>query len=207
MSATSRSADGDCDLRYTLAWFPQPAAPEPPTSQRALRLVRPRTSLDVTERARRYLRRVEPAIAGQHGDLHTFWVCCRIVRGFELSDDEALAVLNEWNWRCEPPCTERELRDRSPERVATARNRSAAFHLHGDEGPPRGAACLRAYSARPGTRREQQAAGRQRLESRRRCARQPGHNVGMGSDTESARPTPKAFISYSWDSEAPDVRA
>ena len=33
------------------------------------------------------------------------------------------------------------------------------------------------------------------------------HNVGMGSDTESARPTPKAFISYSWDSEAPDVRA
>ena len=39
-------------------------------------------------------------------------MCCRIVRGFELSDDEALAVLNEWNWRCEPPCSERELRDK-----------------------------------------------------------------------------------------------
>ena len=34
------------------------------------------------------------------------------MRGFELSDDEALAVLNEWNWRCEPPCSERELRDK-----------------------------------------------------------------------------------------------
>ena len=57
-------------------------------------------------------RSVEPAIAGQHGDLHTFRVCCRIVRGFALSDDDALAVLRNWNDRCEPPWTERELRDK-----------------------------------------------------------------------------------------------
>jgi hypothetical protein len=64
------------------------------------------------ERARRYVARIEPAIAGQHGDLHTFRVCCRIVRGFALSDDEAFAVLSEWNERCQPPWTERELRDK-----------------------------------------------------------------------------------------------
>jgi hypothetical protein len=69
-------------------------------------------SLDVVERARRYVARIEPAIAGQHGDLHTFRVCCRIVRGFALSDEEALAVLTEWNLRCEPPWSERELRDK-----------------------------------------------------------------------------------------------
>jgi hypothetical protein len=34
------------------------------------------------------------------------------VRGFALSDEEALAVLSEWNLRCEPPWTERELRDK-----------------------------------------------------------------------------------------------
>ena len=32
-----------------------------------------------------------PAIAGHHGDLHTFRVCCRLARGFALDDDEALA--------------------------------------------------------------------------------------------------------------------
>jgi hypothetical protein len=64
------------------------------------------------ERARRYLERVPPAIAGQHGDLHTFQVCCRLVRGFALSRADALALLLDWNTRCEPPWTERELRDK-----------------------------------------------------------------------------------------------
>jgi hypothetical protein len=56
-----------------------------------------------TERARRYLERVPPATAGQHGDVQTFRVCCRIVRGFALEDDEALDVLQRWNARCQPP--------------------------------------------------------------------------------------------------------
>lgn len=74
--------------------------------------VSPKTSLDVIERARRYLAHVEPAITGQHGDLHTFRICCRIVRGFALNDQEALTVLTEWNVRCQPPWTERELREK-----------------------------------------------------------------------------------------------
>ena len=51
-------------------------------------------------------------VAGQHGDLRTFRVCCRIVRGFDLSDDEAARALAEWNARCEPPWSERELRQK-----------------------------------------------------------------------------------------------
>jgi len=50
---------------------------------------------DRLKRARRFLRSVEPAIAGQHGDLHTFRICCRVIRGFALSDDEALSLLRE----------------------------------------------------------------------------------------------------------------
>jgi hypothetical protein len=64
---------------------------------------------DRVARARAFLRRVEPAVAGQRGDLHTFRVCCRIVRGFDLTDDESLSVLEEWNARCEPPWSENEL--------------------------------------------------------------------------------------------------
>ena len=61
-------------------------------------------------RAYDYLARVPRAIAGQHGDLHTFRVCCRIVRGFALADDDAVAVLRAWNARCEPPWSDAALR-------------------------------------------------------------------------------------------------
>jgi hypothetical protein len=64
------------------------------------------------ERARQYLQRVPPAITGQHGDLHTFRVCCRLVRGFALEDDEAFTVLATWNARCQPPWSDLELRDK-----------------------------------------------------------------------------------------------
>ena len=49
------------------------------------------------ERARRYLERVPPAITGEHGDVQTFRVCCRVVRGFAREDHEAMAVLQRWN--------------------------------------------------------------------------------------------------------------
>ena len=69
------------------------------------------------EYARRYLAALPPAIAGSHGDLHTFRICCRLVRGFALDDGEALGLLREWNTRCQPPWTERELE----QKIASAR--------------------------------------------------------------------------------------
>jgi hypothetical protein len=69
------------------------------------------------ERARRYLAALPPAIAGSHGDLHTFRVCCRVVRGFALDDSEALELLREWNTRCLPPWSDRELE----QKIASAR--------------------------------------------------------------------------------------
>jgi hypothetical protein len=60
-------------------------------------------------RAHRYVATIPPAVSGQHGDVRTFRVCCRLVRGFALSDADALTVLTDWNARCEPPWSEREL--------------------------------------------------------------------------------------------------
>jgi hypothetical protein len=101
----------DRDARYASGDFPTP--PPEPSHLVAVRAAPSRyVGLDLVDRARRYLARVEPAIVGHHGDLHTFRVCCRIVRGFALSDEDALAALADWNVRCEPPWNERELLDK-----------------------------------------------------------------------------------------------
>lgn len=72
----------------------------------------PDRDLPVLDRARCYLARVPPAVAGAHGDVHTFQVCCRITRGFDLDEEQALAVLRDWNALCQPPWQESELRDK-----------------------------------------------------------------------------------------------
>jgi hypothetical protein len=94
---------------YTPSDFPPSAENEAPRSP----VAGPREAREVrgavVGRAERYLAAVPAAITGQHGDLHTFRVCCRLVRGFALSDEDALNLLHHWNRRCEPPWSEREL--------------------------------------------------------------------------------------------------
>jgi hypothetical protein len=69
----------------------------------------PATSSDILERARRYVAAIPPAVQGRSGDVATFKVCCRLVRGFHLTAEQALSVLHQWNSRCTPPWREREL--------------------------------------------------------------------------------------------------
>jgi hypothetical protein len=97
----------DTTRLYEPADFPMP----PPRPMRS-RLPVVIASRNAVVRARQYVAAVPPAISGQHGDAHTFRVCCRIVRGFALADDEALDVLREWNSRCEPPWSDRELMEK-----------------------------------------------------------------------------------------------
>lgn len=100
---------GPEQARYGPEQFPSP----PPTRSREVsRMMVPRAAFDVVERARRYLSRTEPAIAGQHGDLQTFKICCRLVRGFALTDAQALGVLAAWNKECQPPWSEKDLCDK-----------------------------------------------------------------------------------------------
>ncbi len=100
---------GDTGRLWTPADFPEPEGTvqwSPPPRHKTIRLG------SNSERAQRYLETIPPAIAGEHGDLHTFRVCCRLVRGFALDDDEALTLLALWNLRCIPPWSERELHDK-----------------------------------------------------------------------------------------------
>ena len=43
---------------------------------------------------------------------YAHFLCCRLVRGFALDDDEAFIVLAAWNARCQPPWTDADLRDK-----------------------------------------------------------------------------------------------
>ncbi|MBL9118145.1 MAG: hypothetical protein JNJ83_24275 [Verrucomicrobiaceae bacterium] len=55
-------------------------------------------------RARRYLEKLPHSIQGQQGSKALFSAACCLVRGFALSNDEAMALLAEWNLtHCVPP--------------------------------------------------------------------------------------------------------
>jgi len=100
----------DIDTRYTPEDFP--AVNSAFQSEQAPRSNVPQFQGAVSDRVRRYLDSVPPAVAGQHGDIHTFRLCCRLVRGFALSEAQALEVLSDWNARCQPPWSVDELRDK-----------------------------------------------------------------------------------------------
>jgi hypothetical protein len=60
--------------------------------------------------ARAYISKVPPAVEGQSGDKQTFEVACRLAIDFNMSVEEALPVMLEYNERCVPPWSEDDLR-------------------------------------------------------------------------------------------------
>lgn len=64
---------------------------------------------DLDKRVRAYLAKCPPAIQGARGSDTTMSAATGLVVGFELSDDDALAYLAEWNATCEPPWEPKDL--------------------------------------------------------------------------------------------------
>lgn len=62
------------------------------------------------KRASAYLAAMPPAVAGQSGHNATYSAATALVHGFELSQSDAFRLLaSEYNPRCEPPWSEKEL--------------------------------------------------------------------------------------------------
>jgi hypothetical protein len=66
-------------------------------------------TLTISDLARRYVATIPAAISGSGGHNQTFLVACALVKGFDLSIDEARPLLTEYNLRCNPPWTPAEL--------------------------------------------------------------------------------------------------
>jgi hypothetical protein len=102
-----------------LAAAPASIPPPPPRPER------PRTAYggaSAIDRAAKYLAAVPGAISGSGGHAHTFMVAQRMVKGFALTVDEAYALMaNDWNPRCQPPWTERQLRRKCEEAARAGR--------------------------------------------------------------------------------------
>lgn len=60
-------------------------------------------------RARKYVAKMPPAVAGNSGHAATFAVARKLVADFALADNDAWNVLLDYNTRCQPPWSEREL--------------------------------------------------------------------------------------------------
>jgi KaiC/GvpD/RAD55 family RecA-like ATPase len=64
----------------------------------------------IAERAAKYLSKLDPSIAGQSGHNRCFQAACVLVMGFGMTESEALTLLKqEFNPRCDPPWSEKEL--------------------------------------------------------------------------------------------------
>lgn len=66
--------------------------------------------MDIIDRARKYVSKMDPAVSGAGGHNATFAVAVALVQGFNLSESEAWLLLNEYSQRCSPPWNEKDLR-------------------------------------------------------------------------------------------------
>jgi hypothetical protein len=66
-------------------------------------------SMTIAERASRYVSRMDAAVSGSGGHDALFAVACALVHGFALGEGEAMALLSEYNLRCAPPWSDRDL--------------------------------------------------------------------------------------------------
>lgn len=96
---------------FDRSWFPMDAA-EPTVYRRPVVRFVPPAAQDAFSQAQRYMLNVPGAIEGSGGDHHTYVQACRLVRGFNLSDEDALTILLEWNAKCDPAWDEKDLADK-----------------------------------------------------------------------------------------------
>jgi hypothetical protein len=71
-----------------------------------------RITLTLDDRIRAYVEACPSAVSGEHGSHRTFAVTCALVWGFGLDKNRALEFLQLYNERCQPPWTDKDLRQK-----------------------------------------------------------------------------------------------
>lgn len=99
---------GDLPL-FNRAWLPLPAEVKETTFVRPILRFNTPAQKDAFVTAQNYIRGTPGAAEGQRNQMG-YVMACRLVRGFNLPDDQALDLLMAWNMKCSPQLTEDELR-------------------------------------------------------------------------------------------------
>lgn len=92
--------------------------------------------MNTTDRIRRYMESLPAAVSGARGHDALFRAACILSHGFALPDEEAWPILQEYNARCLPPWSERELRHKLTQAHTVAHSKPRG-HLAGNAMPPR----------------------------------------------------------------------
>lgn len=81
------------------------------------------------ERALKYIETCDPAVSEQGGHSTTYRVAMTIVHGFALAESEALAAMGEYNKKCQPPWTEKDLRHKITQAIKTQPKKERGWML------------------------------------------------------------------------------
>lgn len=111
-------------LAPPVAAVPEPA-PEP--------IHRAKPQGDVIDRARKYVAAMPPAIAGQGGHPATYAVATVLSHGFEFDEGTAFELLNEFNARCVPAWSEKELRHKLSEAITKPHDKPRGWLLNTEQ--------------------------------------------------------------------------
>lgn len=95
---------------FDRSWFPGLEAAQEKTFTRPILRFSSPAQKDSYQQATAYARGVPGAVSGAGGDTATYVLACRLVRGFNLSDDEALDILRVWNEKCSPAWDDADLK-------------------------------------------------------------------------------------------------
>ena len=91
---------------------------------------------DLIARARAYVAKMPPAIAGQHGHDATFKVALALIHGFGLSEEDAMPIIEEYSNRCAPPWSHKELEHKLDSAAQHARSGKPRGHLRAAQHRP-----------------------------------------------------------------------
>lgn len=89
--------------RWFDAILPLRVVPPPPPSSP------PRDRSAMVRRARAWVAKADPAVAGQGGHDRAWAVARKLLQDFELNENDAWSILAEYNQRCQPPWSHGEL--------------------------------------------------------------------------------------------------
>ncbi len=121
--------------------------------------------MNIIEQAARYVAQMPPAISGSGGRKATFAVSVVLMWRLDLSEEEAWPILLNYNKRCEPEWSEKELRDMMARAAKLTRFPYPRGHLRGISQSPQPAKPAKPLRLRKVSWRDQAAEARHRLAS------------------------------------------